>query len=148
MQTAKLPASVTESLDRTNRDFLCGKNGDQRKIHLMAWNIVCIPKSVVDLVLNKWSRWMRPSWRRQPGAYLKIHKLCGQMFVIWNIKQVVLVQINYRMGLIHGEVYRRVRNSSLRVELGFVNPTVTGRGKVTTDESFSSCWRIWYKIFL
>lgn len=120
----------------------------------MAWNIVCIPKSVVDLVLNKWSRWMRPSWRRQPGASLQIHKLFGQMFVIWNIKQVVLVQINYRMGLIHGEVYRRVRNSSLRVELGFVNPTVTGRGKVTTDESFSSlikekkiqnilivCWR-------
>ncbi|KAK4267368.1 hypothetical protein QN277_024155 [Acacia crassicarpa] len=45
MQTSLLPASTCETLDKCNRQFLWGNTEVQRKIPLVAWDVVCQPKS-------------------------------------------------------------------------------------------------------
>lgn len=39
MQTAKLPETIYNSLDKLNRYFLCIHNGDNNPIHLVNWKI-------------------------------------------------------------------------------------------------------------
>lgn len=45
MQTSSLPASTCESLDKCNRQFLWGSTDEQKKIPLVAWDVVCTPKT-------------------------------------------------------------------------------------------------------
>ncbi|XP_024190144.1 uncharacterized protein LOC112194121 [Rosa chinensis] len=45
MQTAKIPLSTCDALDKLNRDFLWGDSDDKRKIHLVNWDNVCKPKN-------------------------------------------------------------------------------------------------------
>ncbi|XVF83970.1 hypothetical protein PTKIN_Ptkin16aG0537100 [Pterospermum kingtungense] len=60
-----MPRSVKEKLDRIQRRFLWGEDGNKKKLHLVGWNQVCAPKvfsgiGLVDLelknraLLNKW----------------------------------------------------------------------------------------------
>lgn len=43
MQTAKLPTTVCEQLDKINRDFLWSYNGDNNPGHLVNWDTVASP---------------------------------------------------------------------------------------------------------
>ncbi|KAL6208769.1 hypothetical protein ACLB2K_019714 [Fragaria x ananassa] len=53
MQTAKLPSSICEKLDKLNRDFLWGDSEQKRKIHLTNWDMVCRPKCFGGLGIKK-----------------------------------------------------------------------------------------------
>ncbi|KAL6138042.1 hypothetical protein ACLB2K_063330 [Fragaria x ananassa] len=48
MQTAKLPISICDSLDRLNRNFLWGDTDQQRKVHLTNWDM--LPTDVVHVI--------------------------------------------------------------------------------------------------
>lgn len=43
MQSQLLPAHICSSIDKINRDFLWGSTDEQRKSHLLNWNIVSLP---------------------------------------------------------------------------------------------------------
>ncbi|KAG7559744.1 Ribonuclease H-like superfamily [Arabidopsis thaliana x Arabidopsis arenosa] len=44
MSTIKLPASTLCKLDKAARDFIWGSSGEGRKLHLVSWKNVCLPK--------------------------------------------------------------------------------------------------------
>ena len=52
MQTAFLPATTCEALDKCNRNFLWGSSTEKKKIHLVAWDEVCKPKKKGGLGLR------------------------------------------------------------------------------------------------
>lgn len=68
MQTAMLPLSVCDEVDKMCRGFIWGDTEAQRKIHLVAWDDLCIPKShgglgLIDMrKVNKASA-MKAGWR-------------------------------------------------------------------------------------
>ncbi|GLT78653.1 hypothetical protein SLA2020_501810 [Shorea laevis] len=45
MQTTKLPVSICQEIDKANRNFLWGGAGGHRKLSLVSWERVCMPKS-------------------------------------------------------------------------------------------------------
>ena len=45
MQTAFLPGSTCDSIDKLNRNFLWGSSNERRKVHLVAWDKVCMKKN-------------------------------------------------------------------------------------------------------
>ncbi|GKV17453.1 hypothetical protein SLEP1_g27964 [Rubroshorea leprosula] len=45
MQTMWLPSSVHKEIDRISNNFLWGSTDNQRKIHSIGWDTVCLPKS-------------------------------------------------------------------------------------------------------
>ncbi|XP_074266442.1 uncharacterized protein LOC141589715 [Silene latifolia] len=49
MQTAKIPRSICDNLDKKTRRFLWGGTEEQRKIHLISWDTVQKPKSMGGL---------------------------------------------------------------------------------------------------
>ncbi|KAK9911811.1 hypothetical protein M0R45_035700 [Rubus argutus] len=53
MQTAKLPACTTMTLDKLNRDFLWGDCDGKKKIHMVNWDSVCKPKFLGGLGIKK-----------------------------------------------------------------------------------------------
>lgn len=44
MQTAKLPASICDEVERLCRDFIRGSTPEARKHHLVSWEMICAPK--------------------------------------------------------------------------------------------------------
>lgn len=53
MQSAKLPVSIYNSLNKLNRDFLWGDCEERKKVHLVNWNSVCKPNFWVALASRK-----------------------------------------------------------------------------------------------
>lgn len=53
MQTAKLPISTCDTLDKLIRDFLWGDCEGKKKVHLINWDSVCHPKSLGCLGIKK-----------------------------------------------------------------------------------------------
>ncbi|CAN1153186.1 LINE-1 retrotransposable element ORF2 protein [Linum perenne] len=53
MQTVALPASILNAIDCRIRRFVWGGSNDQRKIHLVSWDVICRPKSQGGLGLRK-----------------------------------------------------------------------------------------------
>ncbi|KAK0588170.1 hypothetical protein LWI29_035325 [Acer saccharum] len=66
MQSIKLPTEVWHTLDGLNRDFLWGSNSDKRKIHLVKWDTVCLPKKLGGLGIRK-MKWMNQSLLAKTG---------------------------------------------------------------------------------
>ncbi|GLU24163.1 hypothetical protein SLE2022_401190 [Rubroshorea leprosula] len=52
MQSSLLPASIQKELDQISRNFIWGSEVEQRKIHLVNWNIVSSPKHLGGLGLK------------------------------------------------------------------------------------------------
>ncbi|CAN1818917.1 Putative ribonuclease H protein At1g65750 [Linum perenne] len=52
MQTAVLPAKTCEEIDRRIRNFVWGTTAEERKICLVAWDKVCLPKEIGGLGLR------------------------------------------------------------------------------------------------
>ncbi|CAL8105061.1 unnamed protein product [Prunus armeniaca] len=53
MQTAKLPTSVCDALDKLNRNFFWGRSEKRSRVHLCQWDLVCRPKSKGGLGFKK-----------------------------------------------------------------------------------------------
>ncbi|CAN1762528.1 Putative ribonuclease H protein At1g65750 [Linum perenne] len=53
MQTASLPASILNAIDCRIRRFVWGGSNEKKKIHLVAWDVICRPKSQGGLGLRK-----------------------------------------------------------------------------------------------
>ncbi|XP_024195608.1 uncharacterized protein LOC112198716 [Rosa chinensis] len=53
MQTAKLPVSLCDRIDKLNRDFLWGDSNENKKVHLVGWETVCQPKKLGGLGIKK-----------------------------------------------------------------------------------------------
>ncbi|OMO65780.1 reverse transcriptase [Corchorus capsularis] len=49
MQTARLPLSVCDEIAKRSRGFLWGSSAEKRKIHLVNWEQVCMPKNQAGL---------------------------------------------------------------------------------------------------
>ncbi|GKV28437.1 hypothetical protein SLEP1_g37496 [Rubroshorea leprosula] len=52
MQSALLPASIQKEIDQISRNFIWESEAEQRKIHLVNWNIVSSPKHLGGLGLK------------------------------------------------------------------------------------------------
>ena len=44
MQCHALPIKTCSAIDKLNRDFLWGSTQEKRKLHLVNWNVVTLPK--------------------------------------------------------------------------------------------------------
>ncbi|KAK3183221.1 hypothetical protein Dsin_030507 [Dipteronia sinensis] len=53
MQAAKLPSEICHKLDKLNRNFLWGHTLDKKTVHLISWDIVCMPKRNGGLGIKK-----------------------------------------------------------------------------------------------
>ncbi|KAK9275240.1 hypothetical protein L1049_022502 [Liquidambar formosana] len=49
MQTCKIPMSICDKVDRTNRKFIWGNSDNRSRVHLVVWDKVCRPKSLGGL---------------------------------------------------------------------------------------------------
>ena len=49
----KIPASVTEKIERLQRDFLWSRVGESKKDHLVSWDVVCTSKAKGGLGFGK-----------------------------------------------------------------------------------------------
>jgi hypothetical protein len=82
MQTAKLPASTCNMLDKLNREFLWGDTENKKKIHLVKWDNVCRPKIEGGLGIKKTelmnqAMLAKTSWRiiqNDTGLWCKVLK--------------------------------------------------------------------------
>lgn len=52
MQTIKMPKSTCDELDKINRNFLWGSNGDNSRTYLVNWGSVCMSKKKAGLGLK------------------------------------------------------------------------------------------------
>lgn len=52
MQVLALPMGVCKDIDKLCRDFLWGDNGDMRRVHLVNWQEVCVPRDKGGLGLR------------------------------------------------------------------------------------------------
>ena len=52
MQCQALPTKVCEAVDKTIRDFLWGSTKEKRKMHMVKWSIVTLPKELGGLGLH------------------------------------------------------------------------------------------------
>lgn len=53
MQINLLPRNITNNMDCIQRNFLCGSSDEKRKIHLINWVTVTMPKSQGGLGIHK-----------------------------------------------------------------------------------------------
>ncbi|CAN1172833.1 Putative ribonuclease H protein At1g65750 [Linum perenne] len=53
MQTSILPVSTCEEIDKWVRNFIWGTTAEERKIHLVAWDKICVPKENGGLRMRK-----------------------------------------------------------------------------------------------
>lgn len=53
MQTAKLPVTTCNAIDKLNKGFLWGDSENKKKVHLARWDLVCQPKSLGGLGIKK-----------------------------------------------------------------------------------------------
>lgn len=52
-----LPQSVVKQVDKKCRGFLWGATEDKRKVNLVAWDMVCIPKQYGGLNIKGCYKW-------------------------------------------------------------------------------------------
>ncbi|CAN1788147.1 Putative ribonuclease H protein At1g65750 [Linum perenne] len=45
MQTSVLPINTCDEIDRRIRNFVWGSSSEERNIHLVSWEHICMPKS-------------------------------------------------------------------------------------------------------
>ncbi|CAL8168851.1 unnamed protein product [Prunus armeniaca] len=82
MQTAKLPTSVCDALDKLNRNFFWGGSEKRSRVHLCQWDLVCRPKSKGGLGFKKTGAMNQAllakiGWRlhiKDEGLWAKIYK--------------------------------------------------------------------------
>lgn len=53
MQVISFPISLCEDLDRVNRNFLWGSTESHRRVHLIGWDKVSVPKDQGGLGIRK-----------------------------------------------------------------------------------------------
>ena len=53
MQTIKLPSEICANLDKINRNFLWGSTDEKKRMHLVNWDMVCMPKKRGGLGIKK-----------------------------------------------------------------------------------------------
>lgn len=56
MQTAKIPESINQEIDKCNSRFIWGSTEAKKKIHLIAWDNLCKPKENGGLGLRSMSK--------------------------------------------------------------------------------------------
>ncbi|KAK2645783.1 hypothetical protein Ddye_020978 [Dipteronia dyeriana] len=85
MQYIKLPIKVWHTLDRINKDFLWGSKYDNKKINLVKWDTVCLPKKLGGLGIRK-MKLMNQSLLAKTGS-----RLYQKDYEIWSD----LIKANY-----------------------------------------------------
>ncbi|GLT97931.1 hypothetical protein SLE2022_154720 [Rubroshorea leprosula] len=85
MQCTSLPVSICTSLDKLIRDFLWLDEPDKRKLHLMGWDTICLPKEQGGLGIRKCNKLNQAS----------ILKLIRRFFTLPHSPWVNLLQAKY-----------------------------------------------------
>lgn len=93
MQTTALPVSITNQIDRINRNFLWGDKDDKKKVHLVNWNMFANPRSVGGLVLGKLVFLTWPFYRNWVGESLPRKSLCGSKSLNTSISRCTSLRI-------------------------------------------------------
>ncbi|CAN0925668.1 Putative ribonuclease H protein At1g65750 [Linum grandiflorum] len=88
MQTAFLPVSLCDQIDRKIRDFIWGSGDDIRKIHNINWETVCKPKSLGALGLQSASEINMAFLMKVPwGLFTRPDELWAKVLLtkyLWN----------------------------------------------------------------
>ncbi|KAK0605740.1 hypothetical protein LWI29_030217 [Acer saccharum] len=96
MQSIKLPLEICSKLDKINRDFLWGSSVDSKKIHLVNWDTVCLPRNLGGLGIKKTKKvnqallakvgwWLAQADTGLWGALLKNKYLKGERLSVSDI---------------------------------------------------------------
>lgn len=80
MQTAKLPVTTCNAIDKLNKGFLWGDSENKKKVHLARWDLVCQPKSLGGLGIKKTVKMnqallAKASWRmtqKEDGLWCRV----------------------------------------------------------------------------
>ncbi|CAN1180943.1 Putative ribonuclease H protein At1g65750, partial [Linum perenne] len=79
MQTAVIPVSTCEEIDRRIRNFVWGSTSEERKIHLVAWERICLPKEDGGLGL-KMARELNRAYMMKEPEKLWVKVIQGKYF--------------------------------------------------------------------
>jgi len=121
------PASTLENLDKMSRSFLWGSTAEKRKLHLVAWDRVCLPKDEGGLGIRS-AKQMNMALLSKVGWRL-IHEKAS----LW----AKILSGKYRVGDLHDQSWmgpRRNGSSSWRsIWKGLQSVVYPGLGWVVGD---------------
>ncbi|OMO90064.1 reverse transcriptase [Corchorus capsularis] len=99
MQTARLPLSVCDEIDKRSRGFLWGSSAEKRKIHLVNWEQVCKPKNQegLDSELQEMSTWLYLQ-RWDGDSWKKMNKLWARVMTSKYLRKKEFLKVENKNG--------------------------------------------------
>ncbi|WCJ21173.1 hypothetical protein M5689_003349 [Euphorbia peplus] len=94
MQTNLLPNSTLDKVDKLNKNFIWGNTVNNRKIHLLKWDIVCRPKKIGGTRIRK----------SLDSNKVFLMKLLWKIWKEPNSYWVTILALKYKRDVIYGGI--------------------------------------------
>ncbi|KAK9911967.1 hypothetical protein M0R45_035844 [Rubus argutus] len=128
MQTVRLPMSICNDLDKLNRNFLWGDTENKKKIHLVNWDTVCLPKTLGGFGIKKSSD-MNQAMLAKAGWRLFQHDpgLWASMYREKYLQHGHLVDQNYQQPKDCSSTWRSITHGANLLKKGLIWRVGDGR---------------------